>query len=573
MSSFPPPVGPFDVAAKIGVDITGGRQQQPASAASVDVNDRKPIDLDAYPRVRDELAWRTKDRSVDTHRIVAACMESRLNLAQTRWVIDQDSELEQRVVEFLNRHPPVDDVYNDWQKLWIRNSWALPNGQVPTSAPPANTRPTPGTFFSKGVGLRARELAEAVTREVVCGYGFPDHRFYTYADGVWSLEDGEIQEELTLLLGNRYRPTHLQVVKEILRYLRTTERITGEPLSDFVNVPNGMLRWETGDLLPHMAAYRSTVQVPVEFVSGATCPRFEKFLSEVLPPDLFLPTVDSPGFIWELIGYTLYSGNPLHCAVLLWGDGRNGKGTLIRVLQALLGERNYSTVSLHQLVENKFRAATLYGKLANLAGDLDPKWLESTALFKQITGGDTISAEVKFGAPFDFTPWALPFYSINKPFGSADSSEGWVARWVVVPFPHSFVGKEDNELTAKLTSESELRGILYRGATALPRLMARGRFAEPRSLVDAKANFILASDAIRAWVDEDCELDPGAWIARADLYKVYRQHTINDNPKMLLSPREFYNRIEQIAGVTAVRRAAARGFGGIRLKGAPLWTP
>ena len=256
--------------------------------------------------------------------------------------------------------------------------------------------------------------------------------------------------EITRLLGNRYRSAHTRTVLDLIQHSPSTAHITDNPLAEYVNVPNGMVAWKTGDLLPHSPDYRSTVQLPVEYDPNAKCPLFEKFIAEVLPPDLYEPTGDSPGFIWELIGYTLYSGNPLHVAVLLYGKGRNGKGTLIRVLKALLGERNCSTVGLHQLVENRFRAATLFGKLANLAGDLDSKWLDNTAMFKAITGGDTIQAEHKYGAAFDFSPWALPFYSTNKAFGSADSSEGWVARWVVVPFPTSFMGREDRTLDAKL---------------------------------------------------------------------------------------------------------------------------
>jgi P4 family phage/plasmid primase-like protien len=226
---------------------------------------------------------------------------------------------------------------------------------------------------------------------------------------------------------------------------------------------------------------------------------FETFLTQVLPPDCYTPTKDSPqGFIWELIGYTMYSGNPLHIAILLRGIGRNGKGTLIRLLKALLGGHNTSAVGLHDLTENRFRTATLYGRLANLAGDLDSKWINDTAAFKAITGGDTVQAEHKYGAVFDFTPWALPIYSANKPFGSADSSEGWHARWVVVPFPNSFLHAEDRNLDAKLQTEAELRGVMARGIRALPALMTRGWLPEPESVTEAKEAFIVASDAIRA---------------------------------------------------------------------------
>jgi putative DNA primase/helicase len=275
---------------------------------------------------------------------------------------------------------------------------------------------------------------------------------------------------------------------------------------------------------------------------------------------------DCLSFIWELIGYTLYSGNPLHVAVLLYGKGRNGKGTLIRVLKRLLGEYNVSTVGLHELTENRFRTATLFGKLANLAGDLDSRWLDNTATFKAITGGDAVQGEHKYGAVFDFTPWALPFYSTNKAFGSSDSSEGWVARWVVVPFPTSFLGREDRGLDARLQTDAELRGILRRGIEALPALMARGRFDEPESVRNAKSDFIARSDAVRSWVDEQCLLDPDAWTPRTDIYRAYTIHADNAGAKRL-SAREFYNRVEQIGGIRAAIRHGTRGFGGVQLAG------
>ena len=288
----------------------------------------------------------------------------------------------------------------------VEDLWKL----AKTDQPPIRNRPEEavageqptntgdGSQFFGRSGLLARDLADAVMASVTCGFGHPDQRFYTYDSGVWLPDDGRIEAQITRLLGNRYRSAHTRSVLDLIRHSPCTARIADNPLADYVNVPNGMIAWRTRRLLPHSPDYRSTVQLPVEYRPGAECPLFEKFVAEVLPKDLYEPTGDSLGFIWELIGYTLYSGNPLHIAVLLYGKGRNGKGTLIRVLKQLLGARNCSTVGLHQLVENRFRAATLFGKLANLAGDLDSRWLDNTAMFKAITGGDTIQAEYKYGA-------------------------------------------------------------------------------------------------------------------------------------------------------------------------------
>jgi len=330
-----------------------------------------------------------------------------------------------------------------------------------------------------------------------------------------------------------------------------------------------MLDWATGELHAHDPAYRSTVQLPVDYRADADCPQVLDFIAQVLPKDCYEPTSDSPGFIWEVLAYTLYSGNPLHIAILLYGKGRNGKGTLIRLIKRLLGERNCSTVGLHELAENRFRTATLFGKLANLAGDLDSRWLTNTAVFKAITGGDTIQGEHKYGAAFDFTPWALPFYSANKAFGAADSSEGWVARWVVIPFPTSFLGRENRGLDARLQTEDELAGVLRRAAQALPVLMARGRLPEPDSVRAAKQQFVAASDAVRAWLDDDCTLDTEAWTERRRLYTAYRA-AAEDTGAKLLSAREFYSRIEQVAGVWALKRNGQRGFAGIDLNSGHL---
>jgi phage/plasmid-associated DNA primase len=53
---------------------------------------------------------------------------------------------------------------------------------------------------------------------------------------------------------------------------------------------------------------------------------------------------------------------------MLLGPDRNGKGTLLRLITALLGKRSISNVNLQELVADKFAKADLYGKMANIGG-------------------------------------------------------------------------------------------------------------------------------------------------------------------------------------------------------------
>lgn len=413
-------------------------------------------------------------------------------------------------------------------------------------------------------GLQVASLAEVVKGKVTHGRG-QDGRLWAYDAGVWQPDiDDTIPAAITTVLGERYRRSHLTNVLDVLRFDQGAPRIHGDPVGEYVNLTNGLYDWRTGRLHPHDPAVLSTVQLPVPWRNTGECPAVIEFLKQVLPADCIEPTADSPGFIWELIGYILMSGNPLHTAILLFGSGRNGKGTFLRLLLALIGERNVSSVALHDLVSNRFRVATLFGKLANIAGDLDSKWLESTALFKAITGGDQVQAELKYGATWDFVPWAVPVFSANKAFGSPDSSEGYFSRWTVVPFPNTFVGKEDRNLTAKITTEKELAGVLHKAMTALPILMGRGRLPEPVSVAAAKHEFIVASDPVRAWIAERVDLGDG-WTPRTVLNKDFKAWCeVNDHKTM--SASEFYNRLDTVSSVRKATIGGARGYRGITLQ-------
>ncbi|OBK51436.1 hypothetical protein A5657_18130 [Mycobacterium kubicae] len=455
-------------------------------------------------------------------------------------------------------------------------SSGTPTSKTPaTPQKPAKKAATPSAqqvsqspaFFAQSGGLLVRTLADSVTSSVTCGYNQTNNAFYVYDAGVFTPDNNRIDAHIVGLLDERWRPTHTANALGVIRHHRSTRNITCTPDARWINTANGMVDWRNGARFDHSPNYGSTVQLPVEFHAEAACPAVDQFLAEVLPLDCYTPTEDCPqGFIWELIGYAMYSGNPHHIAVMLWGKGRNGKGALIRLIKALLGEANCASVGLQELVENRFRAAELYGKLANLVGDLDPTWLKNTAMFKSITGADTIAAERKFGQPFTFTPWALPIYSTNKPFGSADSSEGWNDRWIVVPFPRSFTDDDkDVYIDAKLQNPAELQGAMARGIAALRTLMKRGHLAIPPSVAEAKQQFILASDSVRSWIDSYCVLKSGVFTSRTELFSAYQTDTALDGTKQL-SNREFYSRVEQIAGIDAHKRDGVRGFRGIRRK-------
>ncbi|MFG3205002.1 phage/plasmid primase, P4 family [Streptomyces sp. NPDC048192] len=414
----------------------------------------------------------------------------------------------------------------------------------------------PEKYFARVEGTRTFLAATLATD--VLGIG-PlaagiDSLLWEYREGVWVPSKDVARHRAASLLGENYRRSYAVNAEDVVR--SRIPDIECEPIPEVINFRNGLYYWQTGMLVPHSPDVLSTVQLSVDWDPTAGCPEFDAFLGQVLHAD----TVD---MMWELIGYLMYSGNPLHKAVMLTGSGRNGKGTFLRVLEALLGKQNISSASLTDLVTNRFATASLFGKIANIAGDIDGTYLETTGVFKNITGLDSIRAEHKGRDGFEFTPWAVPVFSANKIPGSADTTVGYLSRWVIQHFPHNFEGREDRTLDQRLQTKSELAGIAAKAVPALKRLMARGDFELSTSAQEAREEFIRRVDQVRTWISECTAPDPASWSPRTALYAVYKNWAARDGHGTLKAT-EFYDRLES-AGVRPAKVNGNRGFAGIRV--------
>lgn len=476
-------------------------------------------------------------------------------------------EVHERLAEAM---PNGDDL--SWIPEQRTPNVDLATGEILDTPPPNADAPlvvTPDAFFDKHEGLLAANLADYILTIGPLAEG-ADDRIWAYEHGVWQASKTVIRDRTTRLLGNKFRLAHATNAEQIVR--SKAPKITCEPISDVINFRNGLLDWRTGELHPHSAKIMTTVQLSAAWDETAACPEFDKFLAQVVPEDV-IPLV------WEAIGYLIYSGNPFHKAIMLTGEGRNGKGTLIRVINALLGKANTTATTLQALATERFAAANLFGKIANIAGDIDGTYLESTARFKAITGEDQITAEYKHRDAFDFTPWAVPVFSANKIPGSADATTGYLERWVVIPFPHDFTGREDRGLTARLITPAELAGIAQKAVPALRTLMEWRNFQTPPSAQAAKEEFVRRVDQVRTWIGDCAEISPKGipdsakhpWINRTVLYNAYKAWAERDGYRALKAS-EFYDRLKA-AGAEPATIQGSRGFKGIKVSDPAVTQP
>jgi P4 family phage/plasmid primase-like protien len=434
---------------------------------------------------------------------------------------------------------------------------AAPAAATPDAAPAKSekpARPHPGDFFDKD-GLRAADLAKAVFDEGPIRWGQNQRWWVWDPKGVWTEDKLAVQNRTIDILKNRYRGAHVSNAEDIVKRF-ADDLVIDSPDSSRINFANGMLDWSAQTMHPHSPESASTVQIPWFYEPDATCERFDAFLDSVMSPDY-------QKLVWEMIGYLLYSGNPLQVAFLLHGSGGNGKGTLIKVITAMLGKENLAHQSLDALNGDKFAAANLFGKIANIAGDIDATFQESTARFKMLTGEDRFSGEYKYGDSFGFNNFAVPLFSANKIPGSADVSKGYLRRWVNIEFDRVFSGEPIAGLGESLAA-TEIPGVIAKGIKHLGGLLASG-FTIEGEATKGRDEFAKSIDQVRQWVEADCLEVPETRVKQDDLYTDYKFWAAhNGNGKLKAS--DFYARLEG-AGFARRKIRGERFFVGISLLG------
>jgi putative DNA primase/helicase len=415
-------------------------------------------------------------------------------------------------------------------------------------------------YFSPDYGLMAGRAAAAVAAMgpvMVDAQGM----FWVYLDGVWQRDAGEVRRRSVAKLGERYRPTHLRTIRDMLA--ATCEEFVVAPASSVINLRNGMLRWQ-GDpdpvLVDHHPEFMSTVRLSIDWDPAATCPLFDAFLAESVPED-------DRERAWQVIGYLMMSGNPFQRMFMLTGTGGNGKGIYLNVIRALLGEANFAAEPLQDLAENRFSSAELHGKLANICGDIPATFIQNTARIKELCGDDRMKGERKGEDPFYFLFWGKGIFSANSTPGAADSSRGWTRRWEVVNFPYTPT-KVDPTLSDRIVA-SELPGIAVRAVYALRDLMAAGEFSRGESADEAHAEFAQKANRVLRWIsdpDSNVRAEHDTWNKGTILLSAFRQWEAYDqgNGHKDIGSQRF-NELARLAGLTFSKRRGQRGYYGLHV--------
>lgn len=280
---------------------------------------------------------------------------------------------------------------------------------------------------------------------------------------------------------------------------------------------NGLLAVRTRDLYALTPAFFNRVSVPFDYAPDAEAPKeWLAFLANLWPDDP--EAIDT---LQEWFGYLLSGRTDLQKILFLVGPPRSGKGTIGRIMSALVGEPNVASTNPTDLPTD-FGLAALLGKTLAIMADARTPPQGNEALVERlltISGEDSVVVKRKYKDDW-MGRLAVRFVLMSNDLpGFRDASGAIVSRLTILRMTRSNLGNEDHGLADRLMGE--LPSIFNWALDGLDRLTERGHFAEPESSAAARDTLSDGASPIQAFLADCCHLAPDEKVPVDDIYEAW----------------------------------------------------
>lgn len=281
-----------------------------------------------------------------------------------------------------------------------------------------------------------------------------------------------------------------------------------------------------------------------------------EFLGNVLDPQEIQ-------FVFEWIGYCMIKGYDIQKFVFLYGDGDNGKSTLINLISLILGQNNVSSVSLRSLQTERFSRVQLYNKLFNSVADISDDFYDSSDFIKALTGDDSIMVEYKGRDGFMMRNFAKLMFSCNKLPSFKDNTNGLNRRVIILPMTR--VPKEKRKIESFFTEAERERCLIY-SLLAIQQVYSNGKqFTISERMKKMLEDWAEENDNVALFLKDCCEIGSAYKTKVRAMYEEYKDYCRDNNYKPL-SSKNFKERMAK-NGIVSTRRKEGNVYLEVRFIG------
>ena len=303
-------------------------------------------------------------------------------------------------------------------------------------------------------------------------------------------------------------------------------RITNEDLNRhklLLNTPSGVIDLETGKLLQHDSNLLMTQCTNAIYVPNYHNELVEATIRQILPDD------ETRESFLRFLGYAITGLIKEEKAAFLNGAGRNGKGTLMKLLSYVLATYAITIPIDLLLMSSYFKDGNAPSpELAKLefirvafADEIPPNRHLDVSKYKQLTGGDPFTArELRRDPRMINDPMFKLFISGNHLPAIDDINDiAFKERTLIFPFTQQFTGDRCNPNLKEMLLTSDCQsGFLTLIVDYCIKYLKFG-LLKSTAMNQASADFLASNDAIGNFIEENCQRDPNLYIPRASFLK------------------------------------------------------
>ena len=277
-----------------------------------------------------------------------------------------------------------------------------------------------------------------------------------------------------------------------------------------------------------------TYQLPFSYDPTATCPLFEQFLNRVLPE------AELQNILAEFIGYVFTKNRKLEKALLLYGQGANGKSVFFDIMNALFGKDNIANFSLNDLLGEHNRAL-IQNKLLNYGSEINATKTKDE--FKQLVSTEPMTARLKYGNSFTIRDYAKLAFNCNELPKDIDHNNAYFRRLLIVPFRMTIPESEQDKTLASRIIERELSGVFNWVLRGLDRIIKNENFTVSAIVENERETYRREADSVAMFLeDKNCKASQTTSTLLKEFYQDYKTFCIEDGCKPL-GGRNFAKRL------------------------------
>jgi len=388
------------------------------------------------------------------------------------------------------------------------------------------------------------------------------------------LEECEQTQKLVKSMGNKTaRFRSARAYTDVLKLARGDSRYrtasgTWTAPANLLGVQNGVVDLTTGSLRPYAREDRVLQRTVCNYDPTATAPQWERFLVDILPEQAVRE------YVHRLLGYALWGAQVEHLLPIFWGDGGNGKGTLLNTVYYVLGD--YATQLDAEILlatrnpsgEDRHSITGLVGKRLVIASETGRERELNEARIKTLTGNDPITGRRHHQKAFRFIPVFTLILATNHKPDVTGTDAGIKRRVRMVPFTMNKPLHElDRHLPDKLRAETcGILNWLVQGCLAW---QLRG-LDEPEAVTQATTVFraqSIGKDGIEEWVNMNFDTPGQGFVKGTDLLRGYTQFCRDVGiPQRYRSGMALAEAMGRIPGLRSGIRAGYPGVYGLEPK-------